>query len=171
MEEVIRSKRHDIRRIGYRRQLKLLGKLASQFCSRFDVSMYTAIGYAAQSATVPLAPMTFERRSPRADDPAVQLVRLLVRNLPLPWSVAHSSVCLSVPHQVRQAGSRQSNCCAHGHGPSSRWSQKTLEAHASDLGVGWSGANESQYSSKNSVVVSWRVKLTAEIYIYINELV
>ena len=30
--------------------------------------MYTAIGYAAQSATTPLAPMTFQRRSPRPDD-------------------------------------------------------------------------------------------------------
>lgn len=34
--------------------------------------MYTAIGYAAQSATTPLAPMSFERRSPRADDVAIE---------------------------------------------------------------------------------------------------
>ncbi len=37
-------------------------------------SMYTAIGYAAQSATTPLAPMSFERRSPRADDVAIEIL-------------------------------------------------------------------------------------------------
>lgn len=37
--------------------------------------MYTAIGYAAQSATAPLAPMTFERRAPRADDVAIEIGR------------------------------------------------------------------------------------------------
>ena len=36
--------------------------------------MYTAIGYAAQSATTPLAPMKFERRSPRADDVAIEIL-------------------------------------------------------------------------------------------------
>lgn len=36
--------------------------------------MYTAIGYAAQSATAPLAPMTFERRAPRADDVAIEIL-------------------------------------------------------------------------------------------------
>jgi uncharacterized zinc-type alcohol dehydrogenase-like protein len=36
--------------------------------------MYTAIGYAAQSSTAPLAPMTFERRSPRPDDVAIEIL-------------------------------------------------------------------------------------------------
>jgi len=36
--------------------------------------MYTAIGYAAKSATTPLAPMTFERRSPRVDDVAIEIM-------------------------------------------------------------------------------------------------
>ncbi len=36
--------------------------------------MYTAIGYAAQSATTPLAPMTFNRRSPRPDDVAIEIL-------------------------------------------------------------------------------------------------
>ena len=36
--------------------------------------MYTAIGYAAQSATTPLAPMSFERRSPRVDDVAIEIL-------------------------------------------------------------------------------------------------
>ncbi|MDB5295523.1 MAG: Mannitol dehydrogenase [Phycisphaerales bacterium] len=36
--------------------------------------MYTAIGYAAQSATTPLAPMKFERRSPRAEDVAIEIL-------------------------------------------------------------------------------------------------
>ena len=38
--------------------------------------MYTAIGYAAQSATTPLAPMSFQRRSPRADDVAIEILYL-----------------------------------------------------------------------------------------------
>ena len=36
--------------------------------------MYTAIGYAAQTPTSPLAPMTFERRSPRPDDVAIEIL-------------------------------------------------------------------------------------------------
>ncbi|HEX8542574.1 MAG TPA: NAD(P)-dependent alcohol dehydrogenase [Pseudomonas sp.] len=36
--------------------------------------MIKAIGYAAQSATAPLAPMNFERRSPRADDVAIEIL-------------------------------------------------------------------------------------------------
>lgn len=49
--------------------------------------MYTAIGYAAQSATAPLAPMTFERRSPRADDVAIDIL--------------YCGVCHSDIHQAR----------------------------------------------------------------------
>ena len=36
--------------------------------------MIKAIGYAAQSATAPLAPMNFERRSPRPDDVAIEIL-------------------------------------------------------------------------------------------------
>jgi uncharacterized zinc-type alcohol dehydrogenase-like protein len=36
--------------------------------------MIKAIGYAAQTSTAPLAPMTFERRSPRADDVAIEIL-------------------------------------------------------------------------------------------------
>lgn len=36
--------------------------------------MYTTIGYAAQTATAPLAPMTFNRRSPRPDDVAIEIL-------------------------------------------------------------------------------------------------
>ncbi|PWY47340.1 hydroxyacid dehydrogenase, partial [Pseudomonas sp. RW405] len=36
--------------------------------------MYTAIGYAAQTPTSPLAPMTFQRRSPRPDDVAIDIL-------------------------------------------------------------------------------------------------
>ncbi|AMW82198.1 Alcohol dehydrogenase [Pseudomonas yamanorum] len=50
-------------------------------------SMYTAIGYAAQSATTPLAPMSFERRSPRADDVAIEIL--------------YCGVCHSDIHQAR----------------------------------------------------------------------
>ena len=49
--------------------------------------MYTAIGYAAQSSTAPLAPMTFERRSPRADDVAIDIL--------------YCGVCHSDIHQAR----------------------------------------------------------------------
>ncbi len=49
--------------------------------------MYTAIGYAAQSATAPLAPMTFERRAPRADDVAIEIL--------------YCGVCHSDIHQAR----------------------------------------------------------------------
>jgi len=49
--------------------------------------MITAIGYAAQSATAPLAPMTFERRSPRADDVAIEIL--------------YCGVCHSDIHQAR----------------------------------------------------------------------
>lgn len=49
--------------------------------------MYTAIGYAAQSATTPLAPMSFERRSPRADDVAIDIL--------------YCGVCHSDIHQAR----------------------------------------------------------------------
>ncbi|MEN5200034.1 NAD(P)-dependent alcohol dehydrogenase [Pseudomonas wadenswilerensis] len=49
--------------------------------------MYTAIGYAAQSATAPLAPMTFQRRSPRADDVAIEIL--------------YCGVCHSDIHQAR----------------------------------------------------------------------
>ena len=50
-------------------------------------SMYTAIGYAAQSATAPLAPMTFSRRSPRPDDVAIEIL--------------YCGVCHSDIHQAR----------------------------------------------------------------------
>ncbi|WP_343550832.1 NAD(P)-dependent alcohol dehydrogenase [Pantoea sp.] len=36
--------------------------------------MYKAIGYAAQTATAPLAPMAFNRRSPRPDDVAIEIL-------------------------------------------------------------------------------------------------
>ena len=49
--------------------------------------MYKAIGYAAQSATAPLAPMNFERRSPRADDVAIEIL--------------YCGVCHSDIHQAR----------------------------------------------------------------------
>ena len=49
--------------------------------------MYTAIGYAAQSATTPLAPMSFQRRSPRADDVAIEIL--------------YCGVCHSDIHQAR----------------------------------------------------------------------
>jgi uncharacterized zinc-type alcohol dehydrogenase-like protein len=49
--------------------------------------MYTAIGYAAQSATTPLAPMTFNRRSPRPDDVAIEIL--------------YCGVCHSDIHQAR----------------------------------------------------------------------
>ena len=49
--------------------------------------MYTALGYAAQSATAPLAPMTFERRTPRADDVAIDIL--------------YCGVCHSDIHQAR----------------------------------------------------------------------
>ncbi|NWB27317.1 NAD(P)-dependent alcohol dehydrogenase [Pseudomonas gingeri] len=49
--------------------------------------MYTAIGYAAQSATTPLAPVTFQRRSPRPDDVAIEIL--------------YCGVCHSDIHQAR----------------------------------------------------------------------
>ncbi|BBP75655.1 NAD(P)-dependent alcohol dehydrogenase [Pseudomonas gingeri NCPPB 3146 = LMG 5327] len=49
--------------------------------------MYTAIGYAAQSATTPLAPMTFQRRAPRPDDVAIEIL--------------YCGVCHSDIHQAR----------------------------------------------------------------------
>lgn len=49
--------------------------------------MFKAIGYAAQSATAPLAPMTFERRTLRADDVALE--------------VMFCGVCHSDIHQAR----------------------------------------------------------------------
>ena len=49
--------------------------------------MYTAIGYAAQSATTPLAPMSFQRRSPRVDDVAIEIL--------------YCGVCHSDIHQAR----------------------------------------------------------------------
>jgi len=49
--------------------------------------MYTAIGYAAQTATTPLAPMTFNRRSPRPDDVAIEIL--------------YCGVCHSDIHQAR----------------------------------------------------------------------
>ncbi len=49
--------------------------------------MYTAIGYAAQTPTSPLAPMTFERRSPRPDDVAIDIL--------------YCGVCHSDIHQAR----------------------------------------------------------------------
>ncbi|ERO61371.1 NAD(P)-dependent alcohol dehydrogenase [Pseudomonas piscis] len=49
--------------------------------------MYTAIGYAAQSATTPLAPMSFHRRSPRPDDVAIEIL--------------YCGVCHSDIHQAR----------------------------------------------------------------------
>jgi uncharacterized zinc-type alcohol dehydrogenase-like protein len=52
-----------------------------------EVRMYTAIGYAAQSPTSPLAPMSFQRRSPRADDVAIEIL--------------YCGVCHSDIHQAR----------------------------------------------------------------------
>ena len=49
--------------------------------------MYTAIGYAAQTPTSPLLPMSFERRSPRADDVAIEIL--------------YCGVCHSDIHQAR----------------------------------------------------------------------
>ncbi|KAF1011773.1 MAG: NADP-dependent alcohol dehydrogenase C 1 [Pseudomonas fluorescens] len=49
--------------------------------------MYTAIGYAAQSPTTPLAPLSFQRRSPRVDDVAIQIL--------------YCGVCHSDIHQAR----------------------------------------------------------------------
>ncbi|MHA6195828.1 NAD(P)-dependent alcohol dehydrogenase [Pseudomonas wadenswilerensis] len=49
--------------------------------------MYKAIGYAAQSATSPLAPMNFERRAPRADDVVIDIL--------------YCGVCHSDIHQAR----------------------------------------------------------------------
>ena len=49
--------------------------------------MIKAIGYAAQSATAPLAPMNFERRSPRPDDVAIEIL--------------YCGVCHSDIHQAR----------------------------------------------------------------------
>ncbi|MFR0673258.1 NAD(P)-dependent alcohol dehydrogenase [Enterobacterales bacterium AW_CKDN230030176-1A_HGKHYDSX7] len=49
--------------------------------------MYTAIGYAAQTSKSPLAPMTFERRSPRPDDVAIEIL--------------YCGVCHSDIHQAR----------------------------------------------------------------------
>lgn len=49
--------------------------------------MYTAIGYAAQTPTSPLAPVTFERRSPRPDDVAIEIL--------------YCGVCHSDIHQAR----------------------------------------------------------------------
>ncbi|MDZ5602667.1 NAD(P)-dependent alcohol dehydrogenase [Pseudomonas sp. RP23018S] len=49
--------------------------------------MYTAIGYAAQTATSPLAPMQFQRRSPRPDDVALDIL--------------YCGVCHSDIHQAR----------------------------------------------------------------------
>ena len=49
--------------------------------------MYTAIGYAAQSPTAPLAPMTFNRRAPRPDDVVIDIL--------------YCGVCHSDIHQAR----------------------------------------------------------------------
>ncbi|HEX8594061.1 MAG TPA: NAD(P)-dependent alcohol dehydrogenase [Pseudomonas sp.] len=49
--------------------------------------MIKAIGYAAQSATAPLAPMNFERRNPRPDDVAIEIL--------------YCGVCHSDIHQAR----------------------------------------------------------------------
>lgn len=49
--------------------------------------MYKAIGYAAQSATSPLAPMQFDRRAPRADDVVIDIL--------------YCGVCHSDIHQAR----------------------------------------------------------------------
>ncbi len=49
--------------------------------------MYTAIGYAAQSPTAPLAPMSFQRRALRADDVAIEIL--------------YCGVCHSDIHQAR----------------------------------------------------------------------
>ncbi|MGE8321856.1 MAG: NAD(P)-dependent alcohol dehydrogenase, partial [Pseudomonas sp.] len=49
--------------------------------------MYTAIGYAAQTPTSPLAPITFERRSLRPDDVAIDIL--------------YCGVCHSDIHQAR----------------------------------------------------------------------
>lgn len=58
-----------------------------QLSSFTRCSMYTAIGYAAQSATAPLAPLTFSRRSPRPDDVAIEIL--------------YCGVCHSDIHQAR----------------------------------------------------------------------
>ncbi|WP_040264391.1 NAD(P)-dependent alcohol dehydrogenase [Pseudomonas massiliensis] len=49
--------------------------------------MYTAIGYAAQTPTAPLAPMTFNRRAPRPDDVVIDIL--------------YCGVCHSDIHQAR----------------------------------------------------------------------
>ncbi|SDI09186.1 uncharacterized zinc-type alcohol dehydrogenase-like protein [Pseudomonas flavescens] len=49
--------------------------------------MFKAIGYAAQSASTPLAPITFERRQPRADDVVIEIL--------------YCGVCHSDIHQAR----------------------------------------------------------------------
>jgi alcohol dehydrogenase (NADP+) len=49
--------------------------------------MYTAIGYAAQSSTAPLAPMKFNRRAPRHDDVVIDIL--------------YCGVCHSDIHQAR----------------------------------------------------------------------
>ena len=49
--------------------------------------MYKAIGYAAQSASAPLAPMTFDRRSPRPNDVVIDIL--------------YCGVCHSDIHQAR----------------------------------------------------------------------
>lgn len=58
-----------------------------QLSSFTRCSMYTAIGYAAQSATAPLAPLTFSRRNPRPDDVAIEIL--------------YCGVCHSDIHQAR----------------------------------------------------------------------
>src|SRR6195952_481979 len=84
----VRRIRHDSRRNGHGRQGPRCGQCtASPVIVYARFHMYTAIGYAAQSATAPLAPMTFTRRSPRPDDVAIEIL--------------YCGVCHSDIHQAR----------------------------------------------------------------------
>ncbi len=63
--------------------------------------MTTAYGYAAQSGDTPLAPFTFERRAPRADDVAIEIL--------------HCGVCHSDLHTVRSEWEGTLYPCVPGH--------------------------------------------------------
>jgi uncharacterized zinc-type alcohol dehydrogenase-like protein len=63
--------------------------------------MTTAHGYAAQSAQTPLAPFIFERRAPRSDDVAIDIL--------------HCGVCHSDLHQARSEWGGTLYPCVPGH--------------------------------------------------------
>jgi uncharacterized zinc-type alcohol dehydrogenase-like protein len=63
--------------------------------------MTTAHGYAAQSGTTPLVPFTFERRAPRANDVAIDIL--------------HCGVCHSDLHQTRSEWDGTIYPCLPGH--------------------------------------------------------